>query len=77
MASFQRFIAQAAHLAEVNLGESGLDLGELQQGQALTIDYDLDTFLAGVGYTKQLLAIMSKDTGSAVFKTNFMDLTTS
>lgn len=58
-----RFIAQAGHMAEVNLGESGLDLGEMQSGQAQTVDLDLDTFISGVGYTKQCLAVICKEPG--------------
>lgn len=57
-----RFIAQAGHLAEVNLGESGLDLGEMQLGQALSLDVDFDTFIAGIGYSKQTVAVMLKET---------------
>lgn len=51
-------------MAEVNLGESGLDLGEMQLGQAHTIDLDLDTFVAGVGYTKQSIAVITKEPGA-------------
>lgn len=58
-----RFIAQAGHMAEVNLGESGLDSGEMQLGQAQTVDLDLDTFISGVGYTKQSLAVLCKEPG--------------
>lgn len=50
-------------MAEVNLGESGLDLGELQLGQVHTIDLDLDTFVAGVGYAKQCVAVILKEPG--------------
>lgn len=58
-----RFLAQAAHVAEIHLGESGLDLGEQYLGQTMSIDLDLDTFIAGVGYTKQALALVVNDPG--------------
>lgn len=58
-----RFMAQAAHVAELHIGESGLDLGEQHLGQTTSIDYDLDTFIAGVGYAKQALALAINDPG--------------
>lgn len=61
-----RFIAQAAHIAEVHLGESGLDFGELQLGQATTLDLDIDTFVAGIGYTKQSVVTLSQDSGKCL-----------
>lgn len=64
MSHSTRFTAQAAHVAEIHLGESGLDYGEQQLGQILSIDLDLDTFVVGVGYAKQTLAVLSKDPGT-------------
>jgi len=58
-----RFIAQAAHVAEMHLGESGLDFGEMQLGQAVTLDYDLDTFMVGIGFSKQCIALLIRDVG--------------
>ena len=60
----ERFIAQAAHVAENYLGESGLDLGEQQLGTVAGVDLELDTVIAGVGYTKQALALLSQDKGA-------------
>ena len=54
------FIAQAAHLAERSFGESDLDYPEQQVGLLTTLDLDLDTFLAGVGFAKQTLATLAK-----------------
>lgn len=58
-----RFLAQAAHVAEMHIGESGLDFGEQHLGQMMSVDFDLDTFIAGVGYTKQTLALVINDPG--------------
>lgn len=62
----ERYTAQGAHIAESQLGESGLDFGEQQLGQVLGVEFDIDIFLAGVGYTKQTLAVMTKDSGEAL-----------
>lgn len=59
-----RFTAQAAHIAEQHLGESGRDIGEQHLGQLWSIDLDLDTFVAGIGYAKQAFAVLSKDPGT-------------
>ena len=59
----KRFTAQAAHVAEMHFGESGLDLGEQQLGQFISLDLDLDIFMAGIGYVKQTLAAISTDPG--------------
>ena len=59
----ERFTAQAAHVAESYLGESGLDFGEQQLGLVMSIDLELDTLVAGVGYAKQALALLSQDKG--------------
>lgn len=58
-----RFLAQAAHIAELHIGESGIDLGEQHLGQIMSVDYDLDTFIAGVGHAKQALALAMNDPG--------------
>ena len=58
-----RFLAQAAHIAELHIGESGIDLGEQHLGQTMSVDYDLDTFIAGVGHAKQALARAMNDPG--------------
>jgi dynactin 1 len=58
-----RFLAQAAHIAELHIGESGIDLGEQHLGQTMSVDYDLDTFIAGVGHAKQALALAINDPG--------------
>ena len=60
----RRFIAQAAHLAETHLGESGLDYGEQQHGIAAWLDLDFDVIIAGVGFTKQALVTLAKDPGA-------------
>lgn len=64
LTSLHRFIAQAAHLAEMHLGESGLDFGEQQWGVAVSLDLDFDTLVAGIGFTKQTLATLAKDPGA-------------
>jgi dynactin 1 len=66
-----RFIAQAAHLAEIHLGDSDLDIGEQQLGHILTIDLTLDTLAAGIGFTKQTIATLSKESGQ--FEGRFAD----
>lgn len=66
-AEVERFTAQAAHVAESHLGESGLDYGEQQLGLLLGLDLDLDTFVAGVGYAKQTLALLVREAGPSRF----------
>lgn len=61
----ERFTAQAAHVAENYLGESGLDFGEQQLGVISSVDLDLDTLVAGVGYAKQALALLTRDKGKS------------
>jgi dynactin 1 len=58
-----RYMAQAAHVAELHFGESDLDLVEQSLGQMISLDLDLDTFVVGVGYTKQALALVINDPG--------------
>lgn len=57
------FIAQAEHLAEVHLRGSVLDLAEREQGYIATLDLDLDTIAAAIGFTKQTLATIGADSG--------------
>jgi hypothetical protein len=45
------------------LGDSDLDIGEQQLGQILTVDLSLDTLAAGIGFTKQTVATLSKELG--------------
>lgn len=59
-----RFLAQAAHIAELHIGETGIDLGEQHLGHIMSIDYDLDTLIAGVGHAKQALALAINDPGT-------------
>jgi hypothetical protein len=35
----------------------------MQHGQAVTLDCDFDTLLAGIGYTKQCVALIVRETG--------------
>lgn len=60
------FTAQAAHLAELHLGETDLDVGEQQFGQAISLESDLDLFLAGVQHVKQVLLALSEDPGAFI-----------
>ena len=61
---FGRLTAQVAHIAEVHFGESGLDLGEQQLGYILSLDSNVDSFLAGVSLAKQTIANHLQDQSS-------------
>lgn len=58
------FIAQAEHLAEMHLQESLLDLAEREHSYISALDLDFDTIAAAAGFTKQALAMISKDPGA-------------
>lgn len=62
----RRFIAQAEHLAEMHLQESLLDLAEREHSYISALDLDFDTIAAAAGFTKQALAMISKDPGASL-----------
>lgn len=57
----ERFIPQMRHLAELYLADTEYDVAELQCGDIQTLDVDLDSILACIGFTKQTIATIEKD----------------
>ncbi|KAH9816776.1 dynein associated protein-domain-containing protein [Melampsora americana] len=57
----ERFIPQMRHLAELYLSDTEYDVAELQCGDIQTLDVDLDSILACIGFTKQTIATIEKD----------------
>ncbi|KAG0150545.1 hypothetical protein CROQUDRAFT_38151 [Cronartium quercuum f. sp. fusiforme G11] len=57
----ERFIPQMRHLAELYLSDTEYDVAELQSGDIQTLDVDLDSILACIGFAKQTIANIEQD----------------
>lgn len=49
------------HLAELYLSDTEYDVAELQCGEIQTLDVDLDSILACIGFTKQTIATIEHE----------------
>ncbi|CED83455.1 Microtubule-associated protein dynactin DCTN1/Glued [Phaffia rhodozyma] len=61
MGDLIKHIAQYEHLEEAYFNQSDLDLGERELDMVLGFDYDLDNFLAAVGFAKHAIVTAAQD----------------
>ena len=56
-------IAQFDHLARTTFNRPDLDIGEQQLGLAYSFDYDLDNFVAAIGFARQAISGVAAEDG--------------